>query len=88
MKPILIDLPDAIHNERLTIRAPRAGDGRKVFEATVESLEALREFPASLPWALEEPSIAASESFCRAVASNYIDRRDSHSYFCLWNPKH
>jgi RimJ/RimL family protein N-acetyltransferase len=83
MKPILIDLPDAIHSERLTIRAPRLGDGRKVFEATVESLDALREFPASLPWALEDPSIEASEFFCRTGASNYIARRDFPLLFLL-----
>ncbi|WP_224005453.1 GNAT family N-acetyltransferase, partial [Paraburkholderia tropica] len=76
MQPVLIDLPDPIHTERLVIRAPRQGDGQQVFEATIESLEALREFPASLPWAMEEPSLDASEAFCRVGASNFIARRD------------
>jgi len=48
MQPVLLDFPDVFHTERLTIRAPRPGDGRKVYDATVASLEALRQFPASL----------------------------------------
>jgi RimJ/RimL family protein N-acetyltransferase len=83
MKPILIDFPDAIQSERLIIRAPRPGDGRMVFEATVESLDALREFPASLPWALEEPSVEASEVFCRTGASNFAAQRDFPLLFLL-----
>jgi RimJ/RimL family protein N-acetyltransferase len=80
---IHIDLPEAIYSERLTIRPPRPGDGQMVFDATTESLDALREFPASLPWALEEPSLAASESFVRNGASNFIARRDFPLLFLL-----
>jgi RimJ/RimL family protein N-acetyltransferase len=83
MNPILIDLPDAIQSERLTVRAPRPGDGRKVFDAIVESLDALREFPASLPWALDEPSIDTAESFCRTASSNFIARDDFPMLFLL-----
>lgn len=83
MKPILIDLPDAIHSERLIIRAPRPGDGLRVFEAIVESLAALRAFPASLPWALDEPSVDASEEFCRTGSSNFAARRDFPLLFLL-----
>jgi RimJ/RimL family protein N-acetyltransferase len=83
MQPVLIDLPDTIYTERLVIRAPRQGDGQQVFEATVESLEALRAFPASLPWAMEDPSVEASETFCRIGASNFIARRDFPFLFLL-----
>lgn len=83
MNPILIDLPEAIHTERLIIRAPRPGDGPKVFEAVVDSLDALRAFPASLPWALWEPSVEASESFCRLAASNFAARSDFPLLFLL-----
>jgi RimJ/RimL family protein N-acetyltransferase len=83
VQPILMDLPEAIYTERLIIRAPRQGDGQQVFQATVESLEALREFPASLPWAMEDPSVEASEAFCRIGASNVIARRDFPLLFLL-----
>jgi RimJ/RimL family protein N-acetyltransferase len=83
MNPILLDIPDVIHSERITLRAPRPGDGRKVFEATVQSLDALREFPASLPWALEAPSEELSESFCRSGASSFLARRDFPLLFLL-----
>lgn len=52
MQPILLDVPNTLYTERLIIRCPRAGDGQKVFDATIDSLDALREFPASLPWQL------------------------------------
>ncbi|KGE10389.1 hypothetical protein LA03_10000 [Burkholderia gladioli] len=83
MNPILIDLPDAIESEHLIIRAPRVGDGGKVFEATIESLEMLREFPAYLPWALEAPSLEASEAYARNGAANFAMRRDFPLLFLL-----
>ena len=39
-------------------------------ESVVESLTALRAFPASLPWAMSEPSVDASEQFCREGEAN------------------
>lgn len=83
VNPILLDLPEVIYSERLAIRPPRPGDGQKVFEATAESLVALREFPASLPWALEDPSVEASESFVRNGVSNFVARRDFPMLFLL-----
>ncbi len=78
-----IDLPDTIRSERLIIRAPRPGDGQKVFAATVESLDALRAFPAFMPWALAEPSVEASEAYCRTAAANFLARRDFPVLFLL-----
>lgn len=83
MQPELLDFPDVFHTERLTIRAPRPGDGRKVYDATVASLDALRQFPASLPWAMAEPSVDASEIFCRTGAANFMARRDFPLLFLL-----
>ncbi len=54
-----------LRTERLLLRPPRAGDGPAVHAAVVESLDALRAWPASLPWALQTPSVDASEAFCR-----------------------
>ncbi|ASW01614.1 GNAT family N-acetyltransferase [Paraburkholderia aromaticivorans] len=76
MQPILLDVCDALQTERLTVRCPRPGDGQMVFDATVDSLDALREFPASLPWALDAPSLEASEAFCRNGFADFAARRD------------
>jgi hypothetical protein len=76
MDPLLLDVPDVFETERLIVRCPRPGDGRRVFEALVESLDALRQFPASLPWALETPSVERSEIFCREGFADFIARRD------------
>jgi RimJ/RimL family protein N-acetyltransferase len=76
MNPLVLDFPDSFESERLTIRAPRPGDGGAVHEAIVETLAALREFPASLPWAMAEPSVEGSESFCRTGYANFIQRKD------------
>ena len=55
---------EPFESERLLIRSPRAGDGPRVHAGVVASLAALRAFPASLPWALAEPSVETSEAFC------------------------
>ncbi|WP_221416823.1 GNAT family N-acetyltransferase [Chitinimonas taiwanensis] len=73
---ILLDFPSQFHTERLLIRSPRAGDGAALFEATCETLAELRRFPASLPWALFEPSLAESERFCRVGEADFLARRD------------
>ncbi|MEO8132448.1 MAG: GNAT family N-acetyltransferase [Betaproteobacteria bacterium] len=74
--PILRDIPDAFASSRLRIRAPRAGDGQIVFDAIRESIADLRRFPASLSWALAEPSLDAAEKYCREAYSNFLMRRD------------
>lgn len=74
--PILREMPDQIHTARLTIRSPRPGDGPRVFAAVEESLAELRMFPASLRWALGEPSVEASEQYCREAYANFVTRRD------------
>jgi RimJ/RimL family protein N-acetyltransferase len=74
--PILRDIPEQIESRQLNIRPPRPGDGQMVFEAVRESLVDLRRFPASLPWALAEPSLEASEKFCREGYANFLARRD------------
>lgn len=65
------EVPAQLETERLVIRAPRAGDGVIVHASLVESLDALREFPASLPWAMAPPLVEASERFCAEGAASY-----------------
>lgn len=76
MQPLLPDLPDTFETERLIVRCPQAGDGGRVYEAVLESLDGLRQFPASLPWALEAPSVERSERFCREGLDAFVSRRD------------
>lgn len=76
MKPILRDFPDFFETEQLLVRAPRPGDGLSVYDAIVETLDDLRAWPASLPWALQTPSADASEVFCRQGHAAFQSRTD------------
>lgn len=73
--PILREIPSELRTRRLYLRCPRPGDGRLVHEAVVETLEHLRAWPASLPWARFEPSVEASEVYCRESAAAFIKRQ-------------
>jgi len=73
--PVLRDLPDALTTERLQLRCPRPGDGVVVHDAVVETLPDLRAWGASLPWAMAEPSVEASETFCREMQADWLLRR-------------
>ncbi len=73
--PILKEIADLIHGERVLLRCPAEGDGISVHEGVVESLAELRAWPASLPWALQEPSPEASEIFCRMSRAEFIQRK-------------
>jgi RimJ/RimL family protein N-acetyltransferase len=75
-EPILRDIPEQFESDRLTIRAPRPGDGARVFEAVAESLVDLRQYPASMRWAVSEQSMDSCEKFCREGYSNFLARRD------------
>lgn len=74
--PILADISEAIDTKRLHMRVPRPGDGMLVFDAVVDSLPELRRFPASLPWAHREQTLAFAESFCRNAYADFIARKD------------
>lgn len=76
MLPILCDFPDQFTTERLLLRSPRPGDGAVLYAAVRETLEDLRAWPASLPWALAEPAPARSESFCRQGHAAFLARTD------------
>ena len=80
--PILVDAPTEIETPRLLLRCPRAGDGAAVHAAVVESLPELRAWSASLPWAIPEPSVDASEIFCRESQAAFI-RRTSLPYLAF-----
>lgn len=75
MSEILLDIPDQIASERLIIRSPMPGDGPAVYAAAAASLDALRAFPASMPWAMEEVSVDSLETFCRQSRVDYLARK-------------
>jgi RimJ/RimL family protein N-acetyltransferase len=67
-QPLLPDLHEQFETERLIVRCVRPGDGAVICEGLRDSLAELRQFPASLPWALE--------IFCREGYANFIARRE------------
>jgi RimJ/RimL family protein N-acetyltransferase len=74
MNPILLDFPNELSTKRLIIRSPQAGDGLATHEAKLESIAQLRQFPASLPWAMSEPTLDDAEVFCRQSQADFISR--------------
>lgn len=76
MNPVDLPFTDRFESQRLLIRCPRSGDGRAVYEAVCETLDDLRAWPASLPWAVFEPSAEASENFCQQGHAAFAARRD------------
>lgn len=76
INPILREIPTRIESERLIIRCPVPGDGAAVHAGVVDSLDALRQFPASLPWAMFDPSVDESEKYCREGQAKYLMRTE------------
>ncbi|OWQ44067.1 GNAT family N-acetyltransferase [Roseateles noduli] len=74
LDPLLREVASELKTDRLLLRTPRPGDGTRVHEAVVETLDALRAWPASLPWAVFEPSVEASEIYCRESAAAFVKR--------------
>lgn len=72
--PILREVSPVLRGSTTILKCPEAGDGTRVYEAVVESLPELRQWPASIPWAQYEPSVEASEIFCRASKAEFVKR--------------
>lgn len=73
MNAIHRDFPHRFESERLIIRCPQPGDGPAMAAAVAASLEELRLW---LPWAMDEPSAGASESYARRGYARFITRED------------
>jgi len=67
-------VPLEFETQRLLLRCPRAGDGAVVYASVVESLDKLREFPASLPWAMAAPTVEQSEAYCQDAHARFLAR--------------
>jgi RimJ/RimL family protein N-acetyltransferase len=74
--PILLDIPNEFQTERLLLRAPRPGDGALLHGSVLETLDELRRFPSSMPWALAEQSVASAEEYVRRGAAGWILRSE------------
>ena len=71
--PILIDLPDELRGERVSVRPYRPGDGAAVFAAVDESREHLRPW---MPWVDAHQTVGDSEAFVRRSAAAWLGRED------------
>ena len=73
MDPLLIDVPEEIQTDRLSIRMPRPGEGPAVNEAVVESFAQLHPW---MPWAQTLPSVDDSELHSRRANARFRLRED------------
>lgn len=73
-EPILRDFPESFETERLTIRAPRPGDGTALNAALRDSWSELAEW---MPWAAgDPPAVEESEERMREAQAKFLLRED------------
>lgn len=63
-------IPKKIHSHGIEISLLEMEDAEGIYAAVSSSIDVLREFPSTMPWALYEPSLDASEAFCRQAISS------------------
>lgn len=80
MNPILLDIPSEIHTSRLTIRAPRPGDGPELCRAMNETFSELKPW---MPWAQSPPTEAGSELNVRQAHLAYLERKELRLHLYL-----
>lgn len=73
MNPITLDFSDQFETERLSIRAPRVGDGAILYRAICDSLEEVRPW---MSWAQTEPSLEKSQANMRRACADWVLRTD------------
>ena len=73
MDPLLLDFPESFESDRLTIRAPRAGDGAEINAAIRETFDELKIW---MPWAQQIPNLEESEIFVRGARCQFLARED------------
>jgi len=80
MNPLLLDFPEEFETERLTIRAPRAGDGAEMNAAIHESFEDLHRW---MEWAQTMPTVEESEANCRQARLDFLARKELRMHLYL-----
>ena len=73
MEALLLDFPESFESDRLTIRAPRPGDGTKIHAAVRETFDDLKLW---MPWAQQMPTLEESESYIRRAQCQFLARED------------
>lgn len=73
MDALLLDFPESFESDRLTIRAPRPGDGAEMNAAVHETFDNLKVW---MPWAQQMPTLEESESFVRRAQCEFLARED------------
>lgn len=71
MNKILIDIPQQIETPRLMLQMPKAGYGKKVYNAITDGYE---DYIKYLNWPKEIPTEEASEIDCRKHNAEFITR--------------
>jgi ribosomal-protein-serine acetyltransferase len=79
LQALLLDIPESIATERLELRANRAGGGRVIHPAYVESRAELAPW---MPWARGEMSVEQSEEHCRRMHARWLAREELD--FCFF----
>lgn len=73
METLLLDVPESFESDRLTIRAPRAGDGSEMNAAVEETFDDLKPW---MPWARQMPTLEESETYVRRAQCEFLARED------------
>jgi RimJ/RimL family protein N-acetyltransferase len=73
MDALLLDFPELFESDRLTIRAPRPGDGPEIHTAVRETFDDLK---AWMPWAQQMPTLEESEAVVRRAQCQFLARED------------
>lgn len=68
--------PDVLTTSRLVLYAVRPGHEIRICEAVKESLNELQAYPASLPWAMQEPTLLSTSIFCKIRQEGFAQRQD------------
>ncbi|HEV2294848.1 MAG TPA: GNAT family N-acetyltransferase [Tepidisphaeraceae bacterium] len=74
-QPIMLEVPGEMETERLTMRPPRPGDGKRINAVVRESVAEVGQW---MPWANPMPEPEATEKWCREAASKFISREALH----------
>ena len=73
MDALLLDFPESFESDRLTIRAPRPGDGAEINAAVRETFDDLKVW---MPWAQQMPTLEESEAFVRRAQCQFLAREE------------
>ena len=76
--PLVNQLPEVLHTERLVVRVARPGDGA-MFNAAV--LESLPELAPWLGWVTPAPTLAEAEAKCCAAHERFLRNEDLMAFF-------